>query len=68
MFPGKLNVINAPVVSRDRIILPPLDIKLELKKTVCKGLKQRWATFEVLSTENIKACIFYGFEIKTIYK
>jgi hypothetical protein len=34
---GGQNVINEPLVARNRIILPPLHIKLGLMKAICKG-------------------------------
>ena len=31
------SVINDPLVEREKIIFPPLRIKLDLNKAVCKG-------------------------------
>lgn len=61
LIPGKQNVINAPLVSRDRIILPPLHIKLGLIKQFVKALNKdnqcfKYITklFSKLSSEKIK--------------
>jgi len=41
MVVGGQNVINEPLVARDRIILPPLHIKLGLMKQFVKALNRR---------------------------
>jgi hypothetical protein len=40
MVVGGQNVINEPLVARDRIILPPLHIKLGLMKQFVKALNK----------------------------
>lgn len=73
MVPGSLNVINAPLVSRDRIILPPLHIKLGLMKQFVKALDKDGECFKYitrmfpkLSTEKTKAGIFDGPQIRKL--
>lgn len=75
MVPGKLNVINKPLVSRDRIILPPLHIKLGLMKQFVKALNRDGDCFKYiskkfhnLSTEKLKAGIFDGPQIRRLIK
>lgn len=75
MVVGKLNVINPPLVSRDRIILPPLHIKLGLMKQFVKALDKNGACFAYitkkfpgLSAEKLKAGIFDGPQIRTLIK
>lgn len=75
MVPGKLNVINEPLVSRDRIILPPLHIKLGLMKQFVKALNKDGECFKYiakkfhnLSTEKLKAGIFDGPQIRRLIK
>lgn len=72
---GQQNVINPPLVSRDRIILPPLHIKLGLIKQFVKGLDKNGncflflsKKFPKLSAEKIKAGIFDGPQIRSLIK
>ena len=65
MLIGKSNVINKPLVSRERIILPPLHIKLGLMKQFVKALQLDGPTFTYLvnimsgiSIENWKQVYF----------
>ena len=46
LVPGSMNVINTPLVPRDRIILPPLHIKLGLMKQYVKALNKDGECFE----------------------
>ena len=62
---GDKNIINEPLVPRDRIILPPLHIKLGLIKQLVKALgkdsecfKYICRSFPGLSIEKLKAEIF----------
>ena len=64
------NIINEPLVNRDRIILPPLHIKLCLMKQFVKALDRNGdclnyiaKTFPSLSMEKLKAGIFDGPQI-----
>jgi hypothetical protein len=70
---GSKNVINEPLVDRDRIVFPPLHIKLGLIKQYVKSLDQSGAcfayikkTFPGLSIEKIKAGIFDGPQIRKL--
>ena len=61
---GNKNIINEPLVNRDRIILPPLHIKLGLVKQFVKALDKNGdcfnyiaKTFPGLSTEKLKSGI-----------
>ena len=65
VVPGSMNVINTPLVPRDRIILPPLHINLGLMKQYVKALDKDGVRFEYiskkfpnLSSEKLKAGIF----------
>ena len=67
---GDKNIINEPLVSRDRIILPPLHIKLGLMKQFVKALDKHGDCFNYivkkfpgLSMEKMKAGIFNGPQI-----
>ena len=68
---GDKNVINEPIVNRDRIILPPLHIKLGLMKQFLKALDKHGSCFNNivqkfpgLSMENLKAGSFDGPQIR----
>ena len=70
---GDKNIINQPLVSRDRIILPPLHIKLGLMKQFVKALDKHGDCFNYivkkfpgLSMENMKAGIFGGPQIRKL--
>ena len=75
MIVGKQNVIKPPLVSRDKIILPPLHIKLGLIKQYVKALDKTGSCFEFisrkfpgLSKEKLKAGIFDGPQIRHLIK
>ena len=68
---GDKNVINEPLVNRDRIILPPLHIKLSILKQFVKALNKHGSCFNYivqkfpgLSMEKLKARIFDGPQIR----
>ena len=70
---GDKNIINEPLVCRDRIILPPLHIKLGLMKQFVKALDKHGDCFNYivknfsgLSMENMKAGIFDGPQIRKL--
>ncbi|GFS88860.1 uncharacterized protein TNCV_3569571 [Trichonephila clavipes] len=72
---GTKNVINTPLVSQDRIILPPLYIKLGIMKQFVKALDKSGECFNVLSRkfprlsiETLKAGIFDGLQIRQLVK
>lgn len=67
MTVGKQNIINPPLVSSDKIILPPLHIKLGLMMQYVKALDNTSPFFVYLSrkfpglsNEKLKAGIFDG--------
>ena len=67
---GEANVINEPLVSREKIIIPPLHIKLDLMKQFAKtlpvtedGFNYICRAFSVLTIEKLKAGIFDGPQI-----
>jgi hypothetical protein len=73
MVPGNQNVINEPLVARDKIILPPLHIKLGLMKQFVKALNRDGRCFHYLirkfpgsSLEKLKAGIFDGPQIRKL--
>ena len=70
---GDKNVTNEPLVPRDKIILPPLHIKLGLIKQLVKAVDKdgdcfRYIcqSFPVLSLEKLKAGIFDGPDIQKL--
>ncbi|GFU97438.1 uncharacterized protein TNCV_1912931 [Trichonephila clavipes] len=70
---GTKNVINTPLVSRDRIIPPPLHIKPGIMKQFVKALDKSGFNFlsrkfPGLSIEKLKAGIFYGPHIRQFVK
>lgn len=72
---GAKNVINQPLVPREKIILPPLHIKLGLMTQFVKALDQNGQCFKFLSqkfpelsTEKLKAGIFDGPQIRQLIK
>ena len=67
------NIINEPLVSQDRIILPPLHIKLGLMKQFVKALDKHGDCFNYivkkfpsLSMKKMKAGIFLGPQIRKL--
>jgi hypothetical protein len=73
MLVGGQNVINEPLVARDRIILPPLHIKLGLMKQFVKALNKDGSCIEYiahklpgLTMEKLKAGIFDGPQIRQL--
>ncbi|GFV59717.1 uncharacterized protein TNCV_1907881 [Trichonephila clavipes] len=72
---GTKHVINTPLVSLDRIILPPLHIKLGVMKQLVKALHKSGECFNFLSRkfpglskEKLKAGIFDGPQIRQLVK
>jgi hypothetical protein len=71
LIPGKHNVLNVPLVSKESILLPPLHIKLGLAKQFVKALpKQSDAflhirgMFPKLSNAKVEGGIFTGPQIR----
>ncbi|GFV51081.1 uncharacterized protein TNCV_4743581 [Trichonephila clavipes] len=72
---GTKNLINTPLVNRDRIILPPFHIKLGIMKQFVKALDKSGEYFNFLSRkfpglsiEKLKAGIFDGPQIRQLVK
>jgi len=70
---GAANIIHAPLVDPQKIILPPLHIKLGLMKQFVKALKKDGncfkyicKTFPGLSNEKLKAGVFDGPQIRKL--
>ena len=70
---GDKNIINEPLVSRDRMILPTLHIKLGLMKQFVKALDKRGNCINNiakkipgLSMEKMKSGIFDGPQIRKL--
>ncbi|XP_076804943.1 uncharacterized protein LOC143448896 [Clavelina lepadiformis] len=70
---GKANVIKEPLFQRKKIILPPLYVRLGLMKQFVKALykdgdcfKYFCRCFPKLTTENLKAGIFDGPQIRKL--
>ena len=73
--PGDKNIINEPLAEPEKIILPPLHIKLGLMKQLVKALdihgdyfKYIDYTFRGLSEEKLKSGIFNGPQIRQLMK
>lgn len=72
---GMPNIVNDPIVSREKIVFPPLHIKLGLMKQFVKALRtdsecfQHIAfSFPALSFEKIKAGVFDGPQIRALVR
>ncbi|CAH1107779.1 unnamed protein product [Psylliodes chrysocephalus] len=72
---GKANVIREPLVSKDKIILPPLHIKLGMIKQFVKALDKEGNCFNYicrkftkLSMEKLEGGIFDGLQIRQFIK
>ena len=72
---GKANVINKPLVAREKIIILTLHTKLGLMKKFVKVLPELGGCFNyictaflVLTTEKLKASIFDGLQIRKLIK
>lgn len=72
---GCHNVYELPLVERQKVLLPPLHIKLGLMKNFVKALTQDGDTFKYLqekfpriSDAKIKAGIFVGPQIRELFK
>ena len=72
---GEKNIKNIPLVKREKILLPPLHIKLGLMKQFVKDLDKEGECFKYLCTkfprltyEKIKAGIFDGPQIRFFVK
>ena len=75
LTPGMYNVIMEPLVSRKKVLLPPLYIKLGLVKQFVKALGFEGEVFQDirsmffrLSDAKIKGGIFVGPQISTMLK
>ena len=75
MEPGKKNIKYTPLVARDKILLPPLHIKLGLMKNLVKKMNQEGEAFKYLKTKfphlsdaKIKEGIFVGPQIRELFK
>ena len=75
MAAGDKNVINEPLIDRDRIIFPPLHIKLGLMKQFVKALDKSGNCFNHicealpgLSLEKKKAGVFDGPQIRQLLR
>ena len=72
---GEHNIINPPLIDKNKIIFPPLHIKLGLMKQFVKALDKHGSCFEYIShvfpgisTEKLKAGIFDGPQIRKLVK
>lgn len=70
---GEKNVINQPLVDKEKIIFPPLHIKLGIMKQFVRALDVEGNCFKYISEklprlthEKIKAGVFNGPEIRTL--
>lgn len=73
MQPGSKNVIRVPLVERDKVIMPPLHIKLGLMKQFVKALDNDSDAFRYLcnkfpklSYAKVKEGVFIGPQIRKI--
>lgn len=72
---GMPNIVNEPIVSREKIVFPPLHIKLGLMKQFVTKLNREGECFQYLITsfpslsfEKINAGIFDGPQIRTLLR
>ena len=72
---GEKNVVNAPLVSREKIIFPSLHMKLGLMKQFVKALDKEGCCFKYicdafpgLSIEKLKAGVFDGPDIRKLIR
>lgn len=72
---GKANIIHEQLLDRDRIVFPPLHIKLGLMKQYVKALERESecfnylrTTFPAVSEDKLKAGIFDGPQIRKLLK
>ncbi len=72
---GMPNIVNDPIVNRERIIFPPLHLKLGLMKQFVKALSTEGECFQhivsafpALSFEKIKAGVFDGSQIRALVR
>jgi len=70
LTPGEYNIINQPLINKNKIIFSPLHIKLGFMKQFVKALDKQGSYFEYIgqvfsgiSTEKLKAGIFDGPQI-----
>ena len=74
LTPGMYNIIREPLISREKILLPPLHTKLGLVKQFVKVLdfeeffQEICSMFPKLSEAKIKGGIFVGPQINTMLK
>ena len=75
LTPGMYNVIREPLISREKVLLPPLHVKLGLVKQFVKALNFEGEVFQEirsmfprLSKAKIKGGIFVGPQINTMLK
>ena len=70
--PGDKNIINEPLVEPEKIILPPLHIKLGLMKQFVEALDSHGDCFKyidyTLPGKKLKAGIFNGSQIRQLTK
>ena len=73
--PGSHNIQDTPLVERQKVLLPPLHIKLGLMKNFVKALNQDGEAFKYLeekfpqiSEAKIKGGIFVGPQIRELFK
>ena len=73
--PGEHSLKENPLVDMNKVLLPPLHIKLGLMKNFVKALHKNGATFQHLSTvfpglsaANLKEGIFVGPQIREVLK
>jgi hypothetical protein len=73
--PGTKNILNEPLVDPQKILLPPLHIKLGLMKQFLRALPQEGPCFKYLAMkfpsitqDKLKAGIFVGPQIHKLKK
>lgn len=75
LVPGARNIINEPLVDREKILIPPLHMKLGLMKQFTRALDKDGKCFNYLckafprlTIEKLKAGIFDGPQIRQLMK
>ncbi|QQP52525.1 Uncharacterized protein FKW44_004703, partial [Caligus rogercresseyi] len=75
LVPGARNIIHEPLVDREKILIPPLHLKLGLMKQFTRALDKDGRCFNYLcrafprlTSEKVKAGIFNGPQIRKLIK
>lgn len=75
MMAGKQNIVHTSLVARDKIIMSPFYMILEIIKKFVKSIDKSWNIFSYiyqkcsqLIIEKIRAAVFGGYKIRHLTK